>query len=604
DLSSGKMTDEEASPDRLRRWIGGAGLGAAYLYDEVAPKTGWEDDDNRLIFTTGPLSGTRVSGTGTFNVATKGSMTGLAGLSQANGYLGAFLKFNGYDGVVVQGAADTWTYLVFRDGKPELRDASHLLGKDTWETEEAIRGEFGAGERQMSVFSVGPSGESRVRFAAIAGDRGHVAAHNGVGAVMGAKRLKAIAAARGPFQVPISDPSRLAELVGPLFEKAKVYGGGGVYSWGTGGSVSPAARAGWLPVRNYTTNEFPEHEQMNGQYLRTHFEHKPTPCWACRMACCHSMRVTEGPYTGYSGEEPEYEGMASLGSQIGITDPGAAVMLCNECDRAGLDINEAGWTIGLAMECYEKGLLTRSDLDGLDLTWGNAEAARTLLWRIARREGFGDILAEGVRLAAARIGGEAPNMGIYTLKGAAPRGHDHRGRWPELLDTCTSNTGTIEATFGGMQTDRIGLPPLRDGFSPEEVSTINALFNGWHQFEDCLGVCRFCFTDATLGVPTLNAITGWELTQEEAMTIGRRLVSFLRVFNFRHGLRPEQERPSPRYMSTPHDGPVKGVGISQHYDFMLQNYRKLMGWDPETGIPLPETLVKLGLDHLIGDLPA
>ena len=168
-----------------------------------------------------------------------------------------------------------------------------------------------------------------------------------------------------------------------------------------------------------------------------------------------------------------------------------------------------------------------------------------------------------------------------------------------MLDTCTTNTSTIEATFGGYQSERLELPPARDLFSPEEVSRLNAQINGWHQFDDCLGVCRLAVTDGPLTVAALNAATGWDITMEEAMTIGRRIVNQLRVFNLEHGLRPELERPSLRYGSTPIDGPAQGIGIAQHWDYMIRNYREHMGWDPETGKPLPETLTKVGLDHLI-----
>lgn len=602
DLSSGKIEDEILSPEETRRWVGGSGFGAKYLYEEVKPGTNWDDPDNRFIIASGPLGGTRVSGSGTFCATTKGCMTGLAGLSQANGFLGAFMRFNGYDGVVFQGIADRWSYLLLKDGKAEIRDASQLVGKDSWEMEDAIRGEFGATDRQMSVFGIGPAGENRAWFAALLGDRGHAAAHNGLGAVMGSKRLKAIAVTRSKPQVPVLNPARLAEIVDPLFEQAKNRGGGSTFKWGTGATFSVAALNGFLPVKNYTTSLFPEHEQINGQYIRTHFEHKKNPCWACRMACCRIMKVTEGPYKGYVGEEPEYEGLAAMGSQIGVTEAGAVVMLSNEVDRAGLDINEAGWVLGLAMECYEKGILTKKDLGGLELTWGNAEAARALIWMIARREGIGDILAEGVRGAVERIGGEAPNIGVYTLRGAAPRGHDHRGRWPEMLDTCCSTTSTIEATFGGYQTERLGLPPVRELFSPEEVSRMNAQINGWHQFDDCLGICRLGVTDAAMTLDALNAVTGWDVTIEDGMNIGRRIVNQLRVFNHLHGLRPELEKPSPRYYSTPTDGPVRGIGIAQHWDYMVRNYRQHMGWDPETGKPLPDTLTKVGLAHLIPEI--
>jgi aldehyde:ferredoxin oxidoreductase len=191
-------------------------------------------------------------------------------------------------------------------------------------------------------------------------------------------------------------------------------------------------------------------------------------------------------------------------------------------------------------------------------------------------------------------------MGVYTMKGASPRGHDHRGRWAEMFDTCLSNTSTIEATFGGIQTHRLGLEPQRNRFDPQEIATLSADFNGWHQFDDCLGVCRFCNTHAHMAVDVLNAVTGWDVTLEEAMTTGRRIVNQLRVFNFRHGLDPSLERPSIRYGSTPTDGPNAGIGIMEHWDDMVRTYRERMGWEPATGRPTPETLAKVGLAELVG----
>lgn len=441
-----------------------------------------------------------------------------------------------------------------------------------------------------------------MRFSNLMGDRGHAVAHNGVGAVMGSKRLKAVAVARGRNRVPTADPQRLSEASRRLFEHASTkFAGGTIYKWGTGGGLGGIYAAGMLPVKNYTTNIFSEHDKIDGQYMRTHFEEKPKPCWACRVNHVRYIKVTEGPYAGFEGEEPEYEQIAAWGPQIGNTDAGAIVMLVNTVDRLGLDCNESGWLVGWLMECYERGILTKDDLGGLEMAWGNVEAVRVMLHKIARREGCGDWLAEGVMRASRRVGGEAPNMGVYTLKGAAPRGHDHRARWYELLDTCLSNTSTIEASFDSPP-ELPGKPELTDLFSPEQVSTVNAVFGGWRQFEDCLGICRFCSTDPILTIECINAVTGWKLTPDEALDTGQRSINLLRMFNFRHGLDPNLEAPLPRYSSTPVDGPAQGISIAEHFDWMKRNYWKLMGWDTKTGRPLPETLKELGLEELIADL--
>lgn len=603
DLTEKKIATERLDPATMAGYVGGTGFGAKILYQEVPPEVTWDDPRNRLILASGPLAGTRVYGSGTFCAVTKGPMTNLAGASQANGFFGAYLKTAGFDAVIIHGRSPDLVYLYIHDGRAELRDARTLAGKDTLETEKAILDELGL-KRNGSVYSIGPAGENLVRFACLAGDQGHVAAHNGVGAVMGSKKLKAVVAQRGNTQIEIRDTEKLAELNEKLYDESKNLFGGTLNKFGTGGLLSAGAQAGWLPVKNYTTNLFPEHERINGQYLRTKFEVKPAPCFACRIHHTRSIRVTGGPYAGFEGEEPEYEGLAGMGSQIGVTEAGGVVVLANLADRLGMDVNESSWVIGWVMECYEKGIFSQQELDGLEMTWGNVEAVKALLQKIARREGFGAILAEGVKRASERMGRGTSEMAVYSLKGASPRGHDHRGmgRWNEMLDTCLSNTSTIEATFGAGYPPQLGVPPVANPFSPEEVSTANAKINGWRQFEDCLGTCRFCTPNAQLTVEAVNAVTGWKLSIADAMTIGRRAINQLRVFNFRHGLTCDLEAPSMRYGSTPVDGPCEGKAIRPRWKEMVQNYYGLMGWDTTTGKPLPETLRALGLEELIKDL--
>jgi aldehyde:ferredoxin oxidoreductase len=601
DLSNSCATVEDLAPSFIEKWVGGVGFGARVLYEEVPPGVEWSDPDNRLIWTSGPLAGTGAYGAGTFNVVSKGPMTNLAGSSQAMGFFGAYLKFSGFDGIIFQGKASDWVYLLIKDGKAEIRDARHLSGKDVWETEDTLRKDLGAKEKEVSVFGIGPAGERGVLYSAIVGDRGHLAAHNGLGAVMGSKNLKAVVAYRGKRNFDIKDPEGLKKKNEAMFEFAK--GFGTFYQWGTGGGFSALYGIGCLPVKNYTTNIFPEHERMNGQYMRTHFEIRPMPCYMCRIAHVKEVTVMEGPYKGFVGEEPEYEQLAAWGPQIGNTDLGAVVMLTREVDRLGMDCNEASWTIGWVMECYEKGIFTKKDLDGLDLSWGNVEEVKILLNKIAKREGIGDPLSKGVMRASQKIGGEAADWAIYTLKGCSPRSHDHRGgRWSELFDTCLTNTSTIESTWAGVHTQLVDLPTVTDPFSHEEMSTLNATYNGIRQLDDCLGTCRIASPNPKLQLECLNAVTGWTLTLEDAFTIGHRIVNQLRVFNFRHGMTKEHERPSKRYASIPADGPATGKNIMEKWDWMVKNYYTLMGWDPKTGKPLAKTLERLGLEELIPNL--
>lgn len=605
DLSTEKMWIEALTEATVRKWVGGVGLGAKYLYEEVPPEVAWSDARNRLIWTTGPLAGTSVAGAATINVMAKGPMTNLAGSSQANGFFGAYLKFSGFDGIVFQGKSPGPVYVVIRDGAASIRDARHLAGKDVTETELQIRFDLGAKKTDVSIFGIGPAGENRVRFACITGDSGHVAGHNGLGAVMGSKNLKAVVAYRSGSKFGVYNPVLLKQKAKELIDYAMTRSGGTYYKWGTGGGFSNLHDEGALPVKNYTTNIFPEHEKMNGQYLRTHFKIRSRPCYKCQLAHVKEVTVTEGPYAGFVGEEPEYEQLAAWGPQIGNTDLGAVVMLSNEVDKLGMDCNESGWIVGWVMECFEKGVFTLKETDGLDLSWGNVEAVKELLNQIAYRRGYlGRLLAEGVMRASRQIDGEASKWAVYGGKGSSPRTHDHRGkgRWYELLDTCLTNTSTLESTWAGVQPELVDMEPVEDFFSHDEVSTLNARYNGIRQFDDCVGICRLAAPAPKLVLECFNFATGWNWTLADAFSLGKRIVNLLRVFNLRHGLKIEEERPSPRYGSIPVDGPAKGVNIMAKWDWMVRNYYTLMGWDPLTGKPLPETLEKLDLKELIPDL--
>jgi len=602
DLSNAGISTQPISPDFAAEWLGGTGFGAKVLSDEVPAGVAWDHPQNRVILSSGPLGATKVNGTGTFSVVFKGPMTNMAGASQASGFLGAFLKFAGFDGIVVQGAAPDWCYLFVHDGQAELHDARHLVGMDTWEVEDAIAQELGVRPSRISVYSIGLAGENQVRYAALVGDKGHVAAHNGIGAVLGAKKLKAIVVSRGSQHVAVADVEHVAEGTNQLREHAKTkLAGGLIYQYGTGGQLPGNYATGMTPVKNYTTNVFPPVNSLSGQTLRATFEISSHPCWACSMTHVKMVKIKEGPYAGFEGEEPELEGLHGWGSQIGNADLAGVIMLQNLTDRLGLDLNESTWTVGWLMECVEKGIITKADLDGIELTWGNVPAVEALLHKIARREGCGNWLAEGVMRASTKLGGEASKLGVYTLKGASPRGHDHRARWYELLDTCLSNTSTIEASFG-LPPDLQGYPKLTDPFSPEQVSTVNAVTGGWRQFEDCLGICRFCSAKPMAVLEAVNGVTGWQLDVADALKIGQRVINQLRVFNFRHGLNPKLEAPSPRYQSTPVDGPAQGKAFSENFDWMKRNYWQKMGWDTETGKPLPETLEWLGLGELVAEL--
>ncbi|MBI2917104.1 MAG: hypothetical protein HYY01_03835 [Chloroflexi bacterium] len=606
DLSQRMTSNVVLDEHTVRQYLGGTGLGARILYHELNPATGWDHPDNRLILATGPLAGTRAKGSGTFSIVTKGAMTNGATSTQANGFMGAYLKFCGYDGLIIQGQAPHLTYLYIHDGGAELRDARHLAGKNTWELEDSIKAELGYSEHQMSVFGIGPAGEHLVRFAAVVGDRGHVAGHNGPGAVLGAKRLKAIAVARGKTPVAVHDTQALGQAAEAMVARVNQDPmWGNTYNLGTLWLMGAFAPTGFIPVKNYTTNALGLDEEtlrrFGPQYLREYLKARPHPCWACSAHHCHLITIPEGKYQGYEGEEPEFEGYTSWGPLIGNTDPITATVLSNEVDRLGMDTNEAGWVVAMAMEMYDRGLLTRAQTDGLELVWGNTDAVLDLLKNIASRQGLGASLAEGAKRAAEQLG--AQDMAIYTMKGATPRSHDHRAAWREQFDTCVSSTGTIEAETN-VRVEALGLPPITDPFSAPQISSAVARSKGYFQVIDSLGICRMPNKEVPdLIVAMLNAATGWDFTWDEAMQVGRRTVNLLRAFDVRCGVAgPHVDRPSSRYGSAPTDGPARGKATGPAWEEMLANYYELMGWDRITGKPLPETLALLGLAPVARDL--
>jgi aldehyde:ferredoxin oxidoreductase len=606
DLNKSEIKPEKIAEADLKRCIGGAALGMKYVYDEVPPEVAWSDPANRLYLGAGPLSGTRVAGSGSIAAVSKGPMTGGMASTQANGYFGAFLRFCGFDALILQGAAPDWSYLYIHDGTAELKSARHLRGKNNYEVDKIIREELHKGEHDLSVLSIGPAGENLVRFACIFVDIGHIASHNGCGAVMGSKKLKAIAVARGKNAVALKDREALSEVTKAL--KDNMLAGkmsANTYEHGTVGGVIMGTKGGMLPVRNYTTNVNPMTPEKLEKYAWESISpafFKVSPCWACSANHCHMLKIPQGKYAGWEVEEPEFEGMSAFSALVGIDDANTSIALASQVDRLGMDMNESGWVFGWLMECYEKGIITKKDTDGLEMTWGNGEAIMAMLSKIATRQGFGNVLAEGVMRAARKVGGKAPELAIHTMKGNTPRSHDHRAMWMELFDTCVSNTGTLEAHSAAPMA-LLGIAQPFDTYDPMVVSTVIAKIKGAMIFEDSMVTCRFNTNTALdLMCQAVNASTGWNIDYKDAMKVGKRAVNLARVFNLRCGISPELDAPSPRYGSTLPDGMAAGKGILPHWEMMRRNYYKNMGWDENTGRPLPETLVELGLEAIIPQL--
>ncbi len=605
DLSSGNTWVEPFEAKDRRKWIGGAGLGAKILWEEVPSDAGWDHPENRLVMATGPLAGLPVWGTGGLTVVTRGALTNGATNTQANGFFGANLKCCGFDAIMIQGQAPEWVYLHVHSDGVELRDASFLLGKDTWETQQALEEVTALSGHNLSVYSIGPAGETLVRFAAIQGDYGHVASKNGCGAVMGKKKLKAVAIERGNKGIAAAHPRALFAAADEISHNLKTDAStSGLYQFGTLGGVRNLYGMGALPIRNYTTNLWPEGvdtKKWEGKNLREGFDHRGHQCSACGMYHCHIYVIGSGRHKGEIVDEPEYEGWSGAGWTIGATDPTEVAWLNSRLDRACVDVNEFGWLCGWVMECQQKGYLSDKDL-GFRLEWGDVEGANRLLQMICRREGLGDLLADGVKRAAEKLGGEGADCAIYTEVGNTPRGHDHRSRWEEMLDTCTGSGGTLD-TAPPVLPSEYGLPARIEPQDPKAVPRQVGVLRGRRNFEDSLGSCAFT-TRVSMHVlcRSVEAATGWDIRMEEANRNGRRTAALLRAFNLRCGIGPEVEKPSKRYGSTPVDGPIAGVSILDHWEEMLDIWYETVGYDRKSGRPTPETLRSLELEEVIESL--
>ncbi len=605
DLSAGKTWADPFTPEDQRKYIGGACLGAKILWEEVPPEVDWDHPDNRLVLATGPLAGLPVWGTGGLTVVTRGALTGGATNTNANGFFGANLKHCGYDAIVLQGRSVGWVYVHIQDDRVELKDATHLLGKDTWETQQALEKEIGLSGHQLSVYSIGPAGENLVRFAAIQGDYGHVASKNGCGAVMGSKKVKAVAIERGGKALTVAHLKALYAAADEIAHSLQTDPSTkGLYLYGTLGGVRNQIAGGSLPIRNYTTNVWPEGvdtKKWEGRSLREGFDHRGHQCNSCGMYHCHMQVIASGAHKGEIVDEPEYEGWASAGWVTGATEPQEVSWMNTQIDRACVDVNEWGWLCGWVMECQQKGYISDQDL-GFRLEWGDIEGSNRLLQMISRREGMGDLLAEGVKRASEKLGGEAADCAVYTMKGDSPRGHDHRARWEEMLDTCTGGGGTLDTAPPVFPTE-MGMPARVEPQDTEAVPKMVGTMRGRRHFEDSLGICAFTSrTRLDILCRSVEAATGWDIRREEAMTLGRRSASLMRALNLRCGIAHALERPSKRYGSTPVDGPVKGVSIMDHWEKMLDIWYETVGYDRATGRPTVDTLTELGLVELIEPL--
>lgn len=594
-LSKGEIREENLSERYLLQYIGGDGLGARILYDEVPPGIGALDPENQLVFAAGPLVGTKAQSACMHSVITKSPVTGFTIInSHANGFWGARLKFSGFDAIIFEGQASSPVYLHVSKGKAEIKDASHLWGLGAWTTDDQIHEELETDS--LSIDAIGEAGENLVRIACIVSDKYHIVARGGVGAVMGSKKLKAVVV-QGGGKLTLADPELFDQLV-KKWRKANMDSDGGQLrsKFGTAGSLELFHSFGDLPVRNFTSGIFPEYSKLTGQDIIEKYFHKHETCWSCSLA--HNKKLRFVTSTGIEVREmPEYECLAAWGSNIGSSDVFGATLCTDACDDHGLDSLEAGTAISMVMECVEKGVLSKEDLGGIDLRFGNWEAALEMIHKIAKKEGFGEVLADGATRAAERIGNGAEKR-VPHVKGMSVPMHDFRGLWGYALQYAVGSAGPSHE--GGPS--RIEMTGELERMSTKGKA--EAVIEGQKTrfFYNNVGLCWFGTTGVPLDliVQALNAAVGENFSIDEIKKISLRCANLRRAFNIRHGLTPEDDTLSPHLLEPPPDGPSEGSRIQIRP--MVREYYQKMGWDEKTGKPSVKTLQILGLEDLISDL--
>ncbi len=612
DLTAGTVEAKPLDRELIRDWIGGRGINLKLLWDLAKPGIDPLGPENPIIFGTGVFAGTFAPSSGRMSITCKSPATNLYLKTNVGSHFAAELKLAGYDFVVVTGASAEPVYLWIDNERVQLRSAAHLWGLDTRQADRVIKEELG--DSQVKTLMIGPAGENLVKFAAVMASIYRAAGRGGAGAVMGSKKLKALVA-RGTTDLGVADPEG--------FKRAALQSRRGIredeYCWsrsflfGTAQGVLGANEAGTLPHRNFQDGNTPGGQTLSGEYVSDKYAH-PEGCSACVFHCGRFSRVNEGPHRGSYTAGPEYETLSSLGSKCDITDPTAVIRGNELCDILGMDTISAGTMVSFAMECYEAGILTSEQTGGMDLNFGDDKVMLKLLEMMAHREGFlGDLLAEGTRIAARRLGQGSEAFAVeakgleqsmvdvrgsmaYALAFALnPRGPDHLmteclatyGYTPEVRDLAIKMTGTEEAV---------------NPISPEGKPAMVAWHEDIYAVSDCVGICVFTSTwsyrmqfDNVAEI--YRAATGRKVSTDEMRRIGEKIVTLERCFNLREGLTAKELDVLPPRMFVPSKTIRNGeVTLTpEKLQGMLVEYYRLREWDAEQGTPTPEKLARLDL---------
>ncbi len=596
DLTSGKIDAQALDEQIARQFVGGASLACRYLYDKIGPDTDALGPENPLLFMTGPLVGTAAPLCGRYEVCARSPLTGLWGESNSGGNFGPYLRFAGYDGILFTGRASHPVYLSIQDGEAELKDARHLWGQDTYATQEAIRAELGG--PKVSIACVGPAGEKLVKYAAVVNDWGRAAGRTGMGAVMGSKNLKAIAAAGG-FHVPLADPTAFKAAVQATIQAVKEdVKGQFLTAGGTASAIDTTMWMGDVPNKYFSEALWEPVANLGGATMAETILTGKKPCYRCIIGCGRVTRIG-GKHATAKIDGPEYETAIAFGSLILSDDLSAAAYASHLCNTYGLDSISAGVSIAFAYYLFDRGILSKAETGGLELKWGDVETALTLVEQIAKREGFGAVLAEGSRSMGKRYGAEEFAAQVNGLE--VPM-HEPRAFAGMALVYATSPRGACH-NKGDMYLVDLGAPvpeldiQIGDRLeSSEQKALMTMRIMDWRALYDAMVMCVFCNPPANNVLDLLNGATGWGLRLEDLLPLGERASNLKRLFNGRLGLTAKNDRlPSIFLQPLPESAAETRV---PDMDVLLPAFYKLRGWDPQTGMPTPEKLHQLGLQHL------
>ncbi len=607
DLSTGQTHDEPLNQGYAALYVGGAGLAARYLYDSIDAQTDPLGPDNPLIFMTGPLDATTTPSSGRFVVVARSPQTGLYGEANAGNFFGPDLKLAGYDGIVVRGRSTAPVYLLVREGKADLRDARHLLGKTTFDTGDAIRSELD--DQKLTVAAIGPAGEKLVKYALILstnprpGAKKGIAGRCGMGAVMGSKNLKAIAVRAGKTAIPVHDPKAFQAAVHSATQMLSEDMSTEMFrSVGTSGTMDFLGMQGDVPAKYWTQGTF-DYGSISGNTLAESLLTGRGTCHACMVACGRKVARAAGHDLPHA-EGPEYETLAAIGSLLLDDNLEMLSYIGSQCDALGLDSISAGSTLAFATFLRDQGLIPASAFHGIDLRWGDAEQALQVVQMIARREGLGDALAEGSRAFGARFGVEGWAVQVNGLEMAM---HDPRAAAGMALVYATSPIGASHnqsdyfmIELSGRILEELGITTV-DRFESAGKAAQVARHQDWRSVVSSLVQCYFPNPPTQNVVEMLAAASGYDVTLDNVLTYGERMWNLKRALNLKLGYDARANEKLPELIRRPlADGATEGHMAA--LEPMLRDYYAVRDWDWQTGKPRRDKLLALGMPEMAKDL--